>query len=275
VFQEAYDQTPNAVQPMASLIQAFVRGNKIKEAESFLSAVLEANPKYAEAHILMGQLQLATKKLDEGQASFEAAIAAQPTSVSGYRALSGLYLGQREFAKAGELLQQGLAKVPERESFVLRLMLASVFEQTGKFDEAITEYETLNRQQPGSAVVSNNLASLYTETRSDEKSLEQAFVLARQFRNSKIPQFQDTLGWTYFKRSEYRRAISLLQEAAQALPNISLVRYHLGMSYLKNKQDKQAVIELEKALELSKGTKFAQREQTIKILEQLKTSAAN
>jgi tetratricopeptide (TPR) repeat protein len=275
VLQEAYNETPNAVQPMASLIQAFVRGNKIKEAENFLNAVLEANPKYAEAHILLGQLQLATRRLERGLASFETAIAAQPASVAGYRALSGLYLGQRKFAKAGELLQQGLAKVPERENFVLRLMLASVFEQTGKIDEAIAEYEILNRQQPGSAVVSNNLASLYTETRSDEKSLERAFVLARQFRNSKIPQFQDTLGWTYFKRGEYRKAISLLQEAAQALPNISLVRYHLGMSYLENKQNKEAVVELEKALELAQGTKFAQREQTINALERLKASAAN
>ncbi len=275
VLQEAYNETPNAVQPMASLIQAFVRGNKIKEAEDFLKAVLEANPKYAEAHILMGQLQLATNKLAKGQASFETAITVQPASVSGYRALSGLYLGQRKFAKAEELLQQGLAKVPEQENFVLRLLLASVFEQTGKFDEAIAEYETLNRQQPGSAVVSNNLASLYTETRSDEKSLERAFVLARQFRNSKIPQFQDTLGWTYFKRGEYRRAISMLQEAAQALPNISVVRYHLGMSYLENKQNKQAIVELEKALELAQGTKFAQREQTINALERLKAAATN
>ncbi len=275
VLQQAYDKTPNAVQPMASLIQALVRGNKIKEAENFLNAVLEANPKYAEAHILMGRLQLATKKLDKGKASFEAAIAAQPTSVSGYRALSGLYLAQREFAKASELLQRGLAKVPERDGFVLRLLFASVLEQTGKTDQAIAEYETLIRQQPDSAVVSNNLASLYSETRSDEKSLERAFVLARQFRNSKIPQFQDTLGWTYFKRGEYRRAISLLQEAALALPNISLVRYHLGMSYLENKQNKEAVVELEKALELAQGTKFAQREQTVNALEQLKASAAN
>jgi len=275
VLREAYNETPNAIQPMTSLIQAYVRGNKIKEAEKFLDAVLEADPKNAGAHILRGRLYLVTKQAKKGEASFEAAIAAQPTSVIGYRALTGLYLGQRKFDKANELLQQGLEKITGRESFVLRLLYATVLEQTGKIEDAIAQYEKLIEQQPGSTVVSNNLASLYSETRSDEKSLDRALVLSRQFRNSKVPQFKDTLGWTYFRRGEYSTAIPLLQEAALGLPNNSLVRYHLGMSYLENKQNKEAAKELEKALELAKDTKFPQRERTIKALEQAKAAAAN
>jgi len=275
VLRQAYEETPNSARPMVSLIQAYVRGNKIKEAENFLVAVLEANPKNTAAHILLGRLQLATKQPKKGKASLEAAIASDPTSVAGYRALAGLYLSRGKFDQANEVLKRGLAKIPGRENFVLRLLLATVLEQTGKKEQAIAEYETLNRQQPESAVVSNNLASLYAELRSDKKSLERAFVLARQFRNSKIPQFRDTLGWIYFRKGEYRTAISLLQDAALGLPKNSMVRYHLGMSYLKNKQNKQAVVELAKALELAKNDRFPLKDETIKVLKQLKTPAAN
>jgi len=222
-----------------------------------------------------GKLHLATKNTKKGEASYLASIAAQPTSVSGYRALSGLYLAQRKFVKASELLQRGLAKIPGRENFVLRLLLATVFEQTGKKEKALAEYETLITQQPGSTVVANNLASLYSDMRSDEKSLDRALALARQFRNSKIPQFKDTLGWLYYKRGEYRKAIPLLQDAALDLSRLPMVRYHLGMSYLKNKQNKKAAVELEKTLELIKGIEFPHKEQLLKALEESKAPAAN
>ncbi len=273
VLKQAYEDAPTASRPMASLIQAYFRGNKIKEAEDFLQAVLTADPKNSAAHILMGKLHLATKNIKMGEASYLAAIAAQPTSVAGYRALSGLYLGQKKFARASEVLQRGLAKIPGRENFVLRLLLATVLEQTGKKKEALAEYEILIAQQPGSTVVANNLASLYSDTRSDEKSLDRALALARQFRNSKIPQFKDTLGWLYFKRGEYRKAIPLLQDAALDLSKLPLVRYHLGMSYLKNKQNKEAAVELEKTLELTKGIEFPLKEQVLKALEESKAPA--
>ena len=273
VLRAAYDKTPDTAQSMASLIQAYARGNKLKEAEEFLNGVLKANPKNADALILLGRLQIGTKRLKEGEASFKTALAAEPASVSGYRALSGLYLGQRKITEAKELLKQGLEKTPERENFVLRLVLATVLEQTGKKEEAILEYEILVKQQPGSAVVSNNLASLYTELRSDEKSLDRALLLTRQFRNSKIPHFKDTLGWVYYKKSEYRNAISLLQDASLGLPKNPEVRYHLGLSYLDNKQHKEAVVELEKALELSKGATFSKRKETVKALERAKNAS--
>ncbi len=273
VLQEAYEQTSNAVQPMVSLIRAFVRGGKIKEAEDFLLQVLKTDPDKAEARILLANVQLATKRVKEAESSFKMAVSSQSTFASGYRALSEFYLRQNRIAEANDVLQQGLAKLPE--SFILRLSLAGLLERTSKIDAAISEYETLIAQRPGSTVVSNNLASLYAENRDDEKSIDRAFLLARQFRNSRVPHFKDTLGWTYFKRGEYRPAITLLQEAADGLPEIAVVRYHLGMSYLKNKQNEEAARELKKALELAKGQEFLQREEILKVLEELKVSVAN
>jgi Flp pilus assembly protein TadD len=106
------------------------------------------------------------------------------------------------------------------------------------------------KEQPGSLVIANNLASLLSEHRSDKASLERAHALAKSLTKSQIPQFKDTLGWISHLRGDTRTAISLLEEAATELPNNPSVRYHLAMSYIRAGQPEKAKAELRKASEL-------------------------
>ncbi len=63
----------------------------------------------------------------------------------------------------------------------------------------------------------------------------------------------DTLGWLSLKRNAYTRAIALLQEAADKLPDNAVVHYHLGMAYLKSGQADRARAQLTRALALDAG----------------------
>ena len=112
------------------------------------------------------------------------------------------------------------------------MALAAVFAQSGDYEAAIAEYEYLLKQQPGSVIVANNLASLLADYRTDKASLERAHSLAAILRKSQVPQFKDTLGWVSYRRGDYKSAMSLLEEAAAELPNLPDVRYHLGMNYI-------------------------------------------
>ena len=94
------------------------------------------------------------------------------------------------------------------------------------------------------------MVSLLLDNRSDKASLERAVSLAEALRSSGVPQFQDTYGWAQYKRGNTADAIRILEEAANKLPNLAAVRYHLGKSYAAAGQPAKASEQFKAALSL-------------------------
>jgi tetratricopeptide (TPR) repeat protein len=90
---------------------------------------------------------------------------------------------------------------------------------------------------------------LLADYRTDKASLDQAEQLAGGLQKSPLPQFKDTLGWVDYREGNYNAAIPLLQDAAAALPNVALIHYHLGMSYLAASQPDKATEQFKSALD--------------------------
>jgi tetratricopeptide (TPR) repeat protein len=130
-------------------------------------------------------------------------------------------------------------------------------ELKGDYETAIAEYEEMLKRDPGSLIAANNLASLLSDNRTDKSSLERAYSLASTLRKSQLPHFKDTLGWTYHQRGDYKNAILLLEEAAAALPDTAMIRYHLGMSYIANGQARKAAEQFKKGLELAPSSELS------------------
>lgn len=249
VLQNAHAAAPNSLQPMVALVNTYVRADKTDRAVAFLQTVLQKNPANAEAHVLLGSTHLVRNAPDQAVSSFKHAIDQQPKSEVGYAALANLHIRQSNHAEALKVIQAGLREQPE--SFSLRLALAGLFELKGDYEQAIGEYEQLLKQQPGSLVVANNLASLLSDYRTDAASLERAYTIAAGLRKAQVPQFKDTLGWVHHQRGEHKAALPLLEEAARELPNIALIRYHLGVTYVAAGDNVRAAEQLKKALELA------------------------
>ena len=162
----------------------------------------------------------------------------------------------------------------DENSSALRLLLALVLESAGRYDDAIAEYETMFKADPESTIVANNLASLLSERRGDAASLDRAYQIATRFRNSEVPQFLDTLGWIYYLRGEYPTALSLLKTAAEKLPNVGMVQYHLGMALKQLGQTDLAVASLQKAISLVPASSASDLERAHAALDQLLSPAA-
>jgi tetratricopeptide (TPR) repeat protein len=238
-LQGAYAAFPSAPEPMAALVDAYVRAKQTDKAVALLQSVLKANPANVQAHILLGSVKLATNKPDEAFKDFSSAIATDPKDVDGYRALANFYSSRQNIDAAQNTIRDGLKQQPDSE--ILHLMLANTLELKGNFEGAIAEYESIRDRDPRSLVAANNLASLLADHRTDQASLERAQSVATVLRKSPVPQFKDTVGWISYLKGDYSSAIPLLEEAVTALPNRAVVHYHLGMVYIAtNKLDKAA-----------------------------------
>jgi tetratricopeptide (TPR) repeat protein len=267
-FQAAYQATPAAVRPMYSLVMAYLRANKVAEAEAFLDSVLKASPANAQALVLLGSIQASRNAADEAVASFKKAIASQPQNAVGYAALAGFHLSRRDLAAAEEQIRAGLAKIPGQ--FALRLTLAGILEQKNDIEAAIGEYEALLKDYPDALIVVNNLASLLSDHRSDKESLDRAYELAQRLKDGQAPHFRDTTGWISYLRGDYRQALAQLEQAVADLPSIALVRYHLGLTHAALNQKAKAVEHLSKAVELA--PEGEQRRKTQAALDKVKTA---
>ena len=248
---------PAAVQPMAALVNTMVRAQKLDEAVSFLQKVLTANPANAEAHVLLGSVLLLKNAPDQAVQNFRTAIEQQPKDTAGYQALATFYLGNKNFEEAEKVIRASLREQPD--SFAMHLTYAGLLEQKGDDEAAIAEYEILLKQDPGSLIAANNLASLLSDQHTDKASLERAYSLAAVLRKSQIPNFKDTLGWIDYLRGDYKSATGLLEEAAAALPNLAVVQYHLGMSYIATGQVAKASEQFNKALALQPDSALQQK----------------
>lgn len=271
-FQRAYDSSPLALRPMVSLVRAYIRAGKKEEAKNFLEAVLKSNEKNVQAMLLLARvhfLEDAGKKTAE--TFLKRALELEPDNVLPHRELARFYRSQKRFEEAEVAIANGLAKYPDDST--LRLFRAGIYEQKGKIDDAISEYEQLHQKQPDSDVYANNLASLLSDYREDPESLERAYGIAKRFRDSTVPYFKDTYGWILHRKGQHERAIPLLRDVVKDAPNQPIFRYHLGMVYLSSQENDKALAELRRTLELSKGRSFAQEAKVKELVGKLSNGA--
>ena len=260
ILEKAYAAAPGDVVRLVALVNELIRAQQFDKAETFLQTLLKSNPANADAYVMLGSIQLLKNAPDQALKSFRIAIEKQPKNVNGYRALADFYSREKNNGEALKVIRAGLQEQPD--SFTLHMALAGVLVLKGDYETAIGEYESLLKQQPGSMVVANDLASLLSERRTDKASLERAYSVAAILRKSPVPIYEDTLGWIDYQRGDYKSAVSLLEEAATKRPNLGVVRYHLGMSYIAIDQLAKASEQLKKALELA--TNSGELEQKIR-----------
>lgn len=249
-FKAVFAQSEGAGRPMLGATMAYIRAGKIDEAEKFVSSVLEANADNAEALVLMGSIKELQKKPEEAVTTYKQAIERQPANAAGYRALARYHVRTRNVDDAETVLKTGRDKTSG--DFSLSLELTSILEFKRDVEGAIAIYEELLVSRPNALVVANNLASLLADYREDEASLARANELAFLLKSTDLPQFKDTLGWVAYRRGNYQEALAYLKEAIEKLPDLNLVRYHLGMTHKALGQTEEAAAEFGKALELSK-----------------------
>lgn len=268
-FQNAYQSGTGSSNALSSLIGSYMRSGQTEEARRFLNGVLEENENNYQALILLGQVQLSVNENEQALDTFEKAISADPQNATAYMNLVGYHARLGDLETALAVADRGIDVVDN--NLGLYLVKAGIYEREQDYEMAISIYEDLLEGDNANDVVVNNLASLLSEHRSDDASLQRAQELAARFRQSSIPHFKDTLGWIYYKVGDIQSATSILQDAVEQIPTMAIFRYHLGMAYLAGERNSAAIREFEEVVKISEERPFEQIEEVKSLLADLNT----
>jgi tetratricopeptide (TPR) repeat protein len=248
-YERALQLDPDSVEAWNGLMVLDASGNTLPALKKRLEARIAGSSRKAELLMLNAKVAVLSRDVSGAEQNLKHAVQADPAQPDGYALLGQLYVTQRKLPAATDefLKMAGL----DQTSVPAATMLGLLYSAQNNVAEAEKWYERAVQIDPrGAAAASNNLAWMYAERGGN---LETATRLA-QYAKSQAPdqpQFNDTLGWIYYKREMSTQAISTLQAAVDAAPNEPEFHFHLGLAYAQAGNDSKARKALERALKLS------------------------
>jgi tetratricopeptide (TPR) repeat protein len=246
LFEKALSIQPKGYDVLAELVHLQAQRGQEARAVSRLQALMAAEPKEPLIPNLLGEVYLQQKQYPAAQQILAVAIADKPQWWTPYRNLALAKIGAGDTPGAIAAYQNGL-KVAPTESVMLS-DLGALYVRMGKVDDALKLYDTWVADQPKSQLAANNLAMLLVTFRSDKASLDRAQALTAGFAAASSGDLLDTAGWVQFKRGDYGQALPVLQRAVELLPQSNEAHYHLGMAELHSGQTDRARSDLQVAL---------------------------
>jgi tetratricopeptide (TPR) repeat protein len=268
-FERALASKPDEPSPLFGLVRIELAQKRPDRAEARLREVLAKSPRHPYAHGMLGEVLLARGDQAQAEQEFREATKVKPDWLTPWIDWSTLKQVQKKPMEAIAILREGLQANPGKQE--LRMMLASLLNETGQTDEAIKEYDELLRDNPRLAVAANNLASLLVDRKGDPASLERALALTRDFeKTDPNPFFLDTLGWVYLKLGQHDEAVRVIRQAAAKAPDHPLINYHLGLAYYRTGDRREAKVYLGKAVRSDRP--FAGREDARNVLAEIQKS---
>ena len=252
LLEELMTDPEGSASVLPQLVASYVSRGETERAIALLDDLIAQNPANMQAQVLRAELHLLAGDAPAAEAVLRQSVEAAPQSNIGYLSLGRLKAQQGDIAAAEEAVLTGLAVIPEDQA--LGLFLAQLYEVQGRFVEAIEVYGRLYAMNDDSVLIANNYASLLAEFQEDDpEAIALAQRIARRLRGSTVPHFQDTYAWVAFLNGNVAEAAAVLAEAAAALPDNALVRYHRGRVEAAVGNAIVAREELEAALSIDPG----------------------
>jgi tetratricopeptide (TPR) repeat protein len=177
-------------------------------------------------------------KTEEAIAYLEKVINERPRLVEPRLYLGALYEETQMYEDAEAVLKEGIGIAPDNSNLYFRLGV--VYDKWGKKNDAIGMMKEALRLDPKDYNALNYLGYTYADMGIE---LDEAERLVREALKYKPGDgyIIDSLGWIYFKKGDYEKALMYLKNAAQLASEDPTILEHLGDVYLKIGDPKKAL----------------------------------
>jgi tetratricopeptide (TPR) repeat protein len=154
-----------------------------------------------------------------------------------------------EYDIAEKALLKAIEMNPDDSRFHFRLGV--VYDKGGQKEKSIQSLKTVISIDPKNSNALNYLGYTYADM---GENLDEAERLIREALNYKPDDgyITDSLGWVYFKKGLYSKAVEYLKKAAAIVADDPVILEHLGDAYLKMNEREKALETYNRALKFKK-----------------------
>ncbi|HVL68911.1 MAG TPA: tetratricopeptide repeat protein [Vicinamibacterales bacterium] len=237
--------SPTFFRGYVRLIELYERQRRWKDAAEAYAVAQELNPR---ADLLAGRAMalINSGAAAEARRLLDAALRTETTpNPSHLYLLAESQRRLKDHAAALATSQRLRASFPDRAVFVYQH--AQLLEEAGRFAEAERELRALLARDPLDAIALNSLGYMYAER--GERLDEAVELLQRALKvEPGNPSYLDSLGWAFFKQGRLELADPPLTEAAEKMPENSVIQDHLGDLRIRQQRLPEAIAAWERAL---------------------------
>lgn len=165
------------------------------------------------------------KRDAEVLAAAERLVASHPENWEAYGFAAGIFADAKQLDEAIRLTDTGYSKFPNRPRL---LFLKGVYqEKAGDRDGCIQSMREVIVKDPSNSSAFNFLGYLFVEK---GENLDEAETLIKRALELKPDDgfYLDSLGWLYYQRAEYQKALEVLEKAHQIEPKEGVILEHLA-----------------------------------------------
>lgn len=236
---------PGSVQNGITLVQAELNLKRPDKALAAARTLVQQHPNNAQVHGVLGAVYLMKNDFTNARASFEKAVALQPTYFAAVSSLAQLDLRDKKLDAAKTRFNAVLAKEPKHSGAMSALAELALLEK--KPAEATTWLEKASNDNPDSVPAALQLASHYLRIKENQKAL----TLARktQTANPAHPDVLDLLGQAQMANKD-AGALDTYSKLTNVLPKSAMAQYRLAGAYMAQNNPIEAANSLKRAIAL-------------------------
>ena len=155
------------------------------------------------------------------------------------------YEESEQFDKAEKLIKQAIELDSDNPRYYFRLGV--VYDKANKKEDSMAMMRKVIELDPKHANALNYLGYTYADLGTNLDEAEKLIKEALKYKPND-GYITDSLGWVYYKKGEFQKALQYLQKAVQIVPDDPIMLEHLGDAYLKLNDKRNALKYYKKSL---------------------------
>lgn len=269
LLENILSHTPDQFAPYVSELHymagmAFNEINDLTKAIEHFKQVSSQSAFYQKAAVHIAFLYQDQHRMADAIAFLENIVQELPESAELVFYLGALYEENDDYQKAETLFRQALVLTPDDTELLFRLGV--VYDKMGDKQRSIEQMQKVIQIEPDNFNALNYVGYTYADLGINLDEAERLILEALKYKPDDA-YIIDSLGWVYFKKGDYQKALIYLEKAVRLIEGKDAVLLeHLGDIYLKLNRKRNAVELYQRALNLDETTTNHELENKIRDL---------